>query len=69
MTSGISPGRWRDAHVYQSVVAGGRGALAWELMRRDAAYRADVVGKPAAGARVVRADAACDMHWGLHFPS
>ena len=69
MTSGIAPGRWHDAHTYRPVAAGGRGALAWELMRRDAAYREGVVGEPAAGARVVRADAACDMQWGLHFPS
>ena len=69
MTSGIAPGQWQDAHSYRPVMAGGRSALAWELMRRDAAYREHAAGKVPAETRVVRADPACDKQWGLHFPS
>jgi hypothetical protein len=51
---------WRDAAVYAPVLAGGRQALAWELLRRDPAYRASVakagLGGDASG-------------WGLHFHS
>lgn len=32
---------WRDAGAYAPVLAGGRPALAWELLRRDPAFRVD----------------------------
>lgn len=53
-----TPPNWRDAGVYAPVLAGGRPALAWELLRRDPAYRTFVAGAGAAG------DAS---RWGLHF--
>lgn len=53
------PPDWRDAGAYASVLAGARPALAWELLRRDPAYRASV-----AEARPRCGDAS---RWGLHF--
>jgi hypothetical protein len=53
-----NPPDWRDARAYAPVLAGGRPALAWELLRRDPAYRAFVAS---AGER---GDAS---RWGLHF--
>lgn len=54
---------WRDAAAYAPALAGGRLALAWELLRRDPAYRSDFSS--------VRGDDAA-VHfsavWGLHFP-
>ena len=52
---------WRDAGAYAPIVAGGRPALAWELLRRDPAYCAFFDG-----ARSTGADAS---DWGLHFRS
>lgn len=42
---------WRNADAYVTVLAGGRPALAWELLRRNPGYRADD-------------DAS---RWGIHF--
>lgn len=54
-----APPDWRDAGAYAPVIAGGRPALAWELLRRDPEYRAF----PAKAG--IRCDAS---RWGLHFP-
>jgi len=55
---------WRDAGAYAPALAGGRPAIAWELLRRDPAYRAD---------HAVRGSVPHDRSstfatdWGLHF--
>ncbi|WP_296614651.1 DUF6499 domain-containing protein [Sphingomonas sp.] len=54
-----SPPDWRDADAYAPVLLGGRPALAWELLRRDPAYRAFVARDDSARAAASR--------WGLHF--
>lgn len=54
-----TPPDWRDPGAYAPIVAGGRQALAWEVLRRDPAYRTF-----ARGTRSVRTDAS---DWGLHF--
>lgn len=55
---------WRDAEAYAAVRASGPLGLAWELLRRDPAYRTDAIalraGDDAAHFAAV---------WGLHFPS
>ena len=59
MTRAWRPPNWRDTRVYAPILAGGRAALAWELLRRDPAYRA-----AAASAGM---DGPIDARWGLHF--
>jgi hypothetical protein len=57
---------WRDADAYAPVLAGGRPAIAWELLRRDEAYRADYA--VTAGFSPARDQAATfATKWGLHF--
>ncbi|MBV2147523.1 hypothetical protein KRZ98_04380 [Sphingobium sp. AS12] len=52
---------WRDAGAYAPVRAAGRPALAWELLRRDLAYRDAVqIGDG-------KTDVAGASVWGLHF--
>ena len=53
-----TPPDWRDTSAYAPVLAGGRSALAWELLRRDPAYRAF------AATAAPDSDAS---RWGLHF--
>jgi hypothetical protein len=60
-----TPPDWRDAGAYAPVLAGGRPALAWELLRRDPAYRAAVAGGVGGDA----ADGGTAARWGLHFRS
>ncbi|APR52116.1 transcriptional regulator domain-containing protein [Sphingomonas koreensis] len=57
---------WRDADAYAPALAGGRPAIAWEVLRRDPAYRADYVARGCGGAADDRA-AAFAADWGLHF--
>lgn len=54
-----TPPDWRDAGAYEPVLAGGGPALAWELLRRDPAYRAFVALSGSLAADASR--------WGLHF--
>ena len=56
-------GHWRDPSDYAAVLAGGRPALAWELLRRDPAYRAAV------NATGFKSSASLEFtaRWGLHF--
>lgn len=68
MTSVVPPGQWRDEVAYRAIVAGGRSALAWELLRRDPNYVAAFRGPSNAPSRVVTANAASSSRWGLHFP-
>lgn len=55
---------WTDPRGYAAIAACGRPGLAWELLRRDPAYRAAFAeveaGRPVDSAFVAR--------WGLHFP-
>lgn len=50
---------WRDAAAYAPVLAGGRPALAWELLRRDPDYRAFAANAGTSNEAIAR--------WGLHF--
>ena len=52
---------WRDANAYAPVRRGGRPALAWELLRRDPAYREAV--RVSHG----KVNFASATDWGLHF--
>lgn len=59
-----TPNEWPGATDYSRVAAGGRAALAWEFLRRNAEYVAEtdameLFGKPANNSFVKR--------WGLHF--
>jgi hypothetical protein len=54
---------WRNTVAYAAVLAGGRLALAWELLRRDPASLADMRADPAGDAAGHFAAV-----WGLHFP-
>lgn len=58
---GWQPPDWRDADAYAPVLAGGRPALAWELLRRDPAYR--TFANKAGSSHDV------SNRWGLHFRS
>ena len=55
---------WRDAGAYAPVLDGGRPALAWELLRRDPAYRA---GFAACGSVASDRAKVFAAEWGLHF--
>jgi hypothetical protein len=57
------PPDWRETAAYAAVLAGGRPALAWELLRRDPAYRSDFSAVPGDAAAAHFAAV-----WGLHFP-
>lgn len=71
MDAAIAPGRWRNPGAYDAVLSGGRSALAWELLRRDIAYRAAMSAAVSAAAPaspvVAAADPAFTARWGLHF--
>jgi hypothetical protein len=58
---------WRDRGAYAAISTLGRDALAWEVLRRDPAYRQfalanALTAEVSAGALSAAAD------WGLHFP-
>ena len=57
-----------DPAAHEAIVRRGRSALAWEVLRREPAYRAAYVGLPALPPTGVAADADFVVHWGLHFP-
>jgi len=57
-----------DPDAFEAVVRRGRSALAWEVLRRDPAYRAAYAGLPALPPIGVAADADFAARWGLHFP-
>lgn len=57
---------WRDADAYAPALVGGRPAIAWELMRRDPAYRASYADLGCDGVIQDRA-ATFATEWGLHF--
>jgi hypothetical protein len=66
------PPDWRNADDYAPLAGLDRPAFAWELLRRDPAYRRDAAGvAPAgeAGLILVDPDAArLAARWGLSFP-
>lgn len=57
---------WRDAGAYAPVLAGGRPAISWELLRRDPSYCAAYAAR---GCGSVTRDriAMFAAEWGLHF--
>ena len=57
-----------DPAAHEAIVRRGRSALAWEVLRRDPAYRAAYASLPALSPAGVAADANFVAHWGLHFP-
>jgi hypothetical protein len=56
-----------DPAAFEAILKRGRSALAWEVLRRDPAYRAAhaALGPQPDG---VAADPAFVADWGLHFP-
>jgi len=57
-----------DLASHEAIVRRGRSALAWEVLRRDPAYRAAYAGLPTLAPTGVAADADFSADWGLHFP-
>jgi hypothetical protein len=57
-----------DPAAFEAIVRQGHSALAWEVLRRDPAYRAAYAGLPALPLAGVASDADFAAHWGLHFP-
>lgn len=57
-----------DPDAFEAVVQRGRSALAWEVLRRDPAYRAAYAGLPNLPRTGMAADAKFVADWGLHFP-
>jgi hypothetical protein len=62
----IPSGMWRHAKAYEAILVRGRPGLAWELLRRDLAYGADVALRHSAS-QVPTSDPQCLSRWGLHF--
>jgi hypothetical protein len=58
---------WRDKAAYDVIPALGRDALAWEVLRRDPAYRRFAAASALAAETSAVAPGAADA-WGLHFP-
>lgn len=56
-----------DPASYEAAARLGRAALAWEVLRRDPAYRAAFRTSQISGA-MTPADPAFTAQWGLHFP-
>ena len=57
-----------NSDVFDAIARAGRSALAWEVLRRDPAYRAAYDRLPALPAAEASADPAFIADWGLHFP-
>lgn len=51
-----------------AVPCGDRSALAWEVLRRDPAYRTAFSALPARPGSATAADPTFVARWGLHFP-
>lgn len=56
-----------DLDAFDAIARAGQSALAWEVLRRDPAYRAAYAQLPALPAAGVSADPAFVADWGLHF--
>ncbi|WP_408014344.1 transcriptional regulator domain-containing protein [Rhizorhabdus dicambivorans] len=60
-------GQWRDPSAYTAIAAGGRTALAWEMLRRSPEFPSSPAG---AGHDIVTAaPEVASVRWGLHFPA
>jgi hypothetical protein len=57
-----------DSAAEAAIARFGRSALAWEVLRRDPAYRAAFAALPALPGRGMAADPAFTARWRLHFP-
>ena len=57
-----------DTVAYEAIARHGRPALAWEVLRRDAHYRAAYSQLPALPRIGAAAGADFVARWGLHFP-
>lgn len=57
-----------DPAAHEAIVRRGRSALAWEVLRRDPAYREAHARLPALPLAGMSADADFVARWGLHFP-
>jgi hypothetical protein len=57
-----------DPAAFEAILRRGRSALAWEVLRRDPAYRAAYAALPALPQTAMAADADFAARWGLHFP-
>ena len=56
-----------DPAAYEAIVRRGRPALAWEVLRRDPAYREAYDGLDVSSASETAVDAVFATKWGLHF--
>lgn len=56
-----------DPAAFEAIVRRGRSALAWEVLRRDAAYRTAYAALPSPPRTGIAADADFIARWGLHF--
>jgi len=57
-----------DPAAYEAIVRQGRIALAWEVLRRDQAYRAAYSRLPALPLAGAAAGDDFVARWGIHFP-
>ena len=56
-----------DPAAYEAIIRRGRSALAWEVLRRDPAYRVAYAALPALPLAGVAAEADFVAEWGMHF--
>jgi hypothetical protein len=57
-----------DPDAYDAIARHGRSALAWEVLRRDPAYRAAFARLATIPRPGIAVDAGFTARWGLHFP-
>jgi hypothetical protein len=57
-----------DSAAYEAIIRRGRPALAWEVHRRDPAYRGAYPRLPALPRTGAATGTDFAAHWGLHFP-
>jgi hypothetical protein len=56
-----------DPAIHESIARHGDAALAWEVLRRDPAYRAAFTALPKMNDHSIAADASFVARWGVHF--
>lgn len=56
-----------DPETFAAIIQRGRAALAWEVLRRDPAYREDYARLPAPADGGSAAGLDLAARWGLHF--
>lgn len=56
-----------DPDAFEAITVRGRSALAWEVLRRDPAYRHDYGALPARPVAGMATSAEFTARWGLHF--